>query len=368
VESLGNFPDPFYAEIAGQPDALRRAAQGLRDQGTTTAAVARLVTNATVILTGMGGSYAACYPLAADLAEAGTTAVMLGSAELLHFRLGILEAATPVIVVSQSGESAEIVRLAATLEDRAGGPPVVAVTNGTDNTLARMADLVLDTRAGAETGPSTVTFAAALVTLSGIGRVLRGATVESACDALAAAVDRAATSIGRLLADPMLADRLLAWLGPREEIVVLGRGPGRAAAEMAALTLKEAVGLPAEGLDSAQFRHGPVELAGPTLAAIVIATEPETEVLDRVLARELREAGAAVWEITRGEGSPSPGSDETPHVQIGATTASSRPSARRRRPPRSSSKAAGPRPSPRRCVGSSITAIRSATTLTTMRG
>ena len=91
-----------------------------------------------------------------------------------------------------------------------------------------------------------MTFAAALVTLSGIGRVIRGATVGSACDALTAA-DRAAASIERLLADPMLADRLLAWLGPREEIVVLGRGPGRAAAEMAALTLKEAVGLPGGG-------------------------------------------------------------------------------------------------------------------------
>ena len=32
VKSLGNFPDPFSAEIAGQPEALRRAAAGLRDQ------------------------------------------------------------------------------------------------------------------------------------------------------------------------------------------------------------------------------------------------------------------------------------------------------------------------------------------------
>ena len=85
--------------------------------------------------------------------------------------------------------------------------------------------------------------------------------------------------------------------------MVLGRGPARAAAEMAALTLKEAVGLPAEALETAQFRHGPLELAGPNLAAIVIATEPETESLDTSLARELREVGVAVLEITRGEGS-----------------------------------------------------------------
>ena len=34
----------------------------------------------------------------------------------------------------------------------------------------------------------------------------------------------------------------------------------------------------------------------------MIATEPETEALDRSLARELREVGAAVLEITRAEG------------------------------------------------------------------
>jgi glucosamine--fructose-6-phosphate aminotransferase (isomerizing) len=324
VESLGNFPDPFYAEIAGQPDALRRAAEGLRDQQESLRSVAGLVTDGTVILTGMGGSYAACYPLAAGLADAGTTAVMLGTAELLHFRRGILDASSAVIVVSQSGESAEVVRLAQALGDRDGGPPIVAVTNGTGNTLAGAANVVFDTRAGDETGPSTRTFAAGLVTLAGIGRVLRGATVRIAVDELSREATRAATSIERLLVSGSLGDDLLAWLGPREEIVVLGRGPARAAAEMAALTLKEAVGLPAEALESAQFRHGPLELAGPDLAAIVIATEPETEMLDRSLARELRDAGAGVLEITRSD-DPSPGSSSQAahhsaavHVRIGA--------------------------------------------------
>jgi fructoselysine-6-P-deglycase FrlB-like protein len=115
VKSLGKFPDPFSAEIAGQPEALRRAATGLGDQLDTLRSLAGLLHNGTVILTGMGGSYAACYPLAAELADAGITAVMLGSAELLHFRSGILGPSTPVIAVSQSGESAEVVHLAEAL-------------------------------------------------------------------------------------------------------------------------------------------------------------------------------------------------------------------------------------------------------------
>ncbi len=67
-----------------------------------------------------------------------------------------------LVAVSQSGESAEVVRL---IEGWApvDRPLVVAVTNGTENTLAGLADVVLDTRAGDETGPSTMTFAGALV-------------------------------------------------------------------------------------------------------------------------------------------------------------------------------------------------------------
>jgi len=319
VKSLGKFPDSFSAEIAGQPEALRRAAAGLGDQQEALRTLSGLLTNDTVILTGMGGSYAACYPLAADLAEAGLTAVMLGSAELLHFRAGILGPSAPVFAVSQSGESAEIVHLAETLRGLDGKPPMVAVTNGTDNTLARMADVVLDTRAGEETGPSTTTFGAGLVVLAGVGKVLAGATPGAACEALSREAERAAVSIERLLATEGLGDEVLAWLGPREDVVVLGRGPARAAAEMAALTLKEAVGLPAEALESAQFRHGPLELAGPNLAAIVIATERETELLDRALARELRQVGAAVFEVTREEGVlTAPASSAALHVGIGA--------------------------------------------------
>ena len=56
--------------------------------------------------------------------------------------------------------------------------------------------------------------------------------------------------------------------------------------------------MPIEALQTAQFRHGPLELVGPNLAAMLIATEPETAVLDMGLAEELSDAGASVFLIT----------------------------------------------------------------------
>ena len=83
----------------------------------------------------------------------------------------------------------------------------------------------------------------------------------------------------------------------RNVMVVLGRGPARAAAEMGALLLKEC-GVMAESLESAMFRHGPLELAGPGMSAIVFATEPETRRLDLGLAADLVQAGVAVLVVT----------------------------------------------------------------------
>ncbi len=70
-----------------------------------------------------------------------------------------------------------------------------------------------------------------------------------------------------------------------------------------ALLLKEAA-LPGQALESGQFRHGPIELAGPDLAAAIVATEPRTEHLERRLAAHLMRPGASVLVIGPPAASP----------------------------------------------------------------
>jgi glucosamine--fructose-6-phosphate aminotransferase (isomerizing) len=317
MKSLGKFPDPFIAEISGQPDALRRAAEGLADQRDALIALAETARDRTVIFTGMGSSYDACYPAVVELARAGRVALMLDAAELLHFRMDMLGPATLVVAVSQSGESAEVVRVAERARALADPPAIAAVTNGTANSLWALASTGIDTRAGDESGPSTMTFAGSLVAVGAVGRAVSGTPGAEVVTTLQSGCGRAALAIERLLGDPALPDDLVSWLGSRETSVILGRGPARAAAEMGALTIKEAVGMPIESLQTAQFRHGPLELVGPGLAAIIIATEPETLSLDLGLARELADGGAGVLLVTEepsGIGTP----QEITQVAIGA--------------------------------------------------
>jgi glutamine---fructose-6-phosphate transaminase (isomerizing) len=281
-------------EIAGQPQAIRRAARAARDQSEALAKLAAETPHRPrLVLTGMGSSYDACYPAATALAERGVWATMLDAAELLHYRQPALGPESVLVCVSQSGESAETVRLARELRGRDRRPFLVSVTNGLDTALAGLADLALDTCAGPELGPSTMTFCGTLVMMAAIARTLAGGEPQWPADA-----EQAAAAAQALLTDPQRsAGRLADWLGDRPVLALLGRGGSRAAAEMGALTLKEAAQYPAESLQAAQFRHGPLELAGPRLAVIVLACEERTRDLDLRLAADLLAAGASALVI-----------------------------------------------------------------------
>jgi glucosamine--fructose-6-phosphate aminotransferase (isomerizing) len=298
MRSLEGF-DRFLAEIVGQPDAMRRAAAALVDQRDHLDRVREAAGESrTIVFTGMGSSYDACYPAVNDLAGRGIAALLVDAAELLHFRRPILNAQTLAVIVSQSGESAEIVRLVSELAKQRARPFVVSLTNGLDNDLARRADVRLDTWAGEEEGPSTMTFAAAMSSLSGLAWLLAGDTVDTAVDRTRTAAEGAALGAERLLEDPAAsAADLEGWHGNRNVIALTGRGPARAATEMGALVLKES-GVMAESFEAGAFRHGPLELAGPDMSAIVMATEPETRRLDLGLAADLVETGANVLVIT----------------------------------------------------------------------
>jgi glucosamine--fructose-6-phosphate aminotransferase (isomerizing) len=306
---LEKFPDPFFREISAQPAAIRRAAAGLHDQLPALRRVPAVRNGRQLVFTGMGGSYDTCYAPVTALASGGITGVMVDSAELLYFRRPTLTGGTLLVVVSQSGESAEVVRLIEALDRDGRRPFIVAVTNGLTNTLARSANVALDSRAGQEMGPSSLTFGAALVVLAALARVLSGQAADEALADVDGAAEAAAEAVeGALrIADDRCA-RLREWLGERPILTLLARGAGRAASEMGALTLKEAARFPAEAMESAQFRHGPLELAGRDSAVMLMATEPATREVDSRLADDLVKAGAAVMQISC-EGAPPPGAE-----------------------------------------------------------
>jgi glucosamine--fructose-6-phosphate aminotransferase (isomerizing) len=299
MSDLDTRPDAWLDEILGQPAAMRRAAAALEARVDLLAdlAVARQPFGP-IVLTGMGSSAAACDAAATVLGSGGVLATSIETAELLHFRLPALAAAGTLVIVSQSGAGAELVGLLDALDSSPTRPHVVGITNGDANPLARRADLSFDTTTGEEVGPSSGTFAGSLVVLAGVVRVLAGRPgVDAAASAAeVAALTRAASRAleAVLAAAPDAADALDAALGGRAYRVILGRGTARAAADVGALTLKEAAAFGCEAQDPAAFRHGPLELAGPDLGAVIVTLDPATAPLDMALGAELAAAGGGV--------------------------------------------------------------------------
>ena len=124
---------------------------------------------------------------------------------------------------------------------------------------------------------------------------LSGATADAASSAAEEHADAAAAEAERLLADPAVeADRLRSWLGERSRLVFLGRGAALSSAEMSALTIQEAARRPAQAFGTAGFRHGPLEMSGPDLAAVFLLGDRRTRTLDLRLADDVSAAGAAV--------------------------------------------------------------------------
>lgn len=95
-----------------------------------------------VVMCGMGKSGLIGRKIAATLSSTGTPAFFLHASEALHGDLGMVTAEDTVVMISNSGETAEVIHLLAPLRDMC--VPVIAMAGNRGSTLARKADVFLD--------------------------------------------------------------------------------------------------------------------------------------------------------------------------------------------------------------------------------
>ncbi len=192
--------------------------------------------------------------------------------------------------VSQSGRTPEI----ATVLDRykGAGARTLAITNDPDSPLARSADTAIALAAGEEGAvPATKTFTAQLVALALVAEAL-GAVPWDAGD-----WERMPDAVAMVLEDSAPAERAAARLDGADELVALGRGYLMPVALEAALKLREAAQLRAEGWSAADFRHGPVTVAGGGLPVLAVSAAGPAAADVEELAGELESGGAPVLRV-----------------------------------------------------------------------
>ncbi|KKI90010.1 isomerase [Bacillus sp. SA1-12] len=94
-----------------------------------------------VIVTGVGKSGHVGKKIAASLASTGTPAFFVHSTEGVHGDLGMIQKEDIVIMISNSGETAEVLNLLPSLEKI--GSKCIAITSRKDSTLAQSCEVAL---------------------------------------------------------------------------------------------------------------------------------------------------------------------------------------------------------------------------------
>jgi len=104
-----------------------------------------------VVLLGIGKSGIIAQKVAATMTSTGTAAVYLHPSDALHGGLGIVTSEDVVIVLSNSGETDEVIEMLPYLHHRR--VPIIALLGNLNSTLAQRADAVLDASVDEEACP-----------------------------------------------------------------------------------------------------------------------------------------------------------------------------------------------------------------------
>jgi glucosamine--fructose-6-phosphate aminotransferase (isomerizing) len=163
------------------------------------------------------------------------------------------------------------------------------------------ADVLLPICAGEEYSVSTKTYVNSLAALAVLARALAGGDPGPRVDELRVLPDLMQAFLAGWQAHVAGAKDALA--GART-MILAGRGTSLAAAGTGGLIIKESAHFPAEGMSSAAFRHGPLEMASAELFVLVFAGSGSATGLNRRLVEDIRAAGgaSALVEASGGKG------------------------------------------------------------------
>jgi arabinose-5-phosphate isomerase len=132
--------------------------------------------NGKVILAGVGKSGLVARKIASTLTSTGTAAVYLHPADALHGDLGLVAPKDLVILLSNSGETDELVAMLPHLKHR--NVPIIAIVGVLNSTLARNAAAVLDASVEQEACPLNLAPTTSTLVAQAIGDALAATLME----------------------------------------------------------------------------------------------------------------------------------------------------------------------------------------------
>ena len=141
--------------VSQEAQALLAATNLIADQFSRAVDLILSITSTgNVIVSGMGKAGLIGNKISATLASTGVPSFFLHPAEAVHGDLGRISAKDLALVLSNSGETDEVVRLLPALKEI--GCPIIAITGRPQSSLARHSEVVLSTGVTGEAGPNAL--------------------------------------------------------------------------------------------------------------------------------------------------------------------------------------------------------------------
>ncbi|MEO9320556.1 MAG: glutamine--fructose-6-phosphate transaminase (isomerizing) [Nitrososphaera sp.] len=247
-----------------------------------------------VIVTGSGTSYHSSVlisMLGSKLLKKRFEPIM---ASEFQYDLDMLDSATAVIAISQSGETADV--LSAVKHARASGSKVVSIVNVPTSSLARIADASLAINCGPEIGvAATKSFTGQLSLAYAIIDRLSSGKVGFDANELALKFEG-------VLAHSYDIERIAATqLSKASDIYLLGRSLHYPIALEGALKMKELAYVHAEGIAAGELKHGPLAMMDRNACVIVINPQDRTYADTLNSAHEVKARGAKIIGISNAD-------------------------------------------------------------------
>jgi len=253
----------FEIECREQPDRLRNLIHSYRGNAILRAELEKFRSLASkegpIFFIGMGASFCSSFGGSVLLETHGRLSFSIDAGEWLHYGRSVWSDAALSVLLTTSGESAELVELF----KLAGSGGLGLLCNNSASTCWNLADKRLPILAGPEYGNATKTYTNATA-----------ASIILACEILGRPWEEEAEQAADVFAaslDPIFAVRgeLEAFCRPAINTEIIGRGAAYGAAIMSALCIREMTGHRAAAHTGAGFKHGPnLDVDGSHVAII----------------------------------------------------------------------------------------------------
>jgi glucosamine--fructose-6-phosphate aminotransferase (isomerizing) len=254
----------YERECREQPERLAGLLRAYAEDQSITAELDKLrqmsLAGGPILLIGMGASYCSALTASCFLQSQGRASFAVDASEWLHYSQPVWDQAAASVLVTASGESAELVKLQRSLP-----PPVALLCNNETSTCWSLAEIRLPILAGPEYGNATKTYTNATAAGIALTSHILGRRWQDDASQAASAY---AASVDQIFARR---SELEIFCRGAANIEIIGRGPAFAGAIMSALCIREMTGQRAAPHSGGGFRHGPLLDVNQSHVAIILA-------------------------------------------------------------------------------------------------